>query len=217
MRTSSNQTAVNILSFLLLSIVAVSPACSGNASRQSNNGLNNGGAITGTKINSDFKEFLKKFQIMSLPLSIKTLEIVADSSKKLSQKDNLFIKSDYPNGIYAYSMLPDTEINYKIIWLEPAEAEIPVLTIFTKDGKKVDQKELGVGGCGSDCGFNCSESITINKGLTIFSCDSIERTTCDTDGNPIKNTTKRYLRFKTGEILRDGKIDMTRIQQRSIN
>ncbi|MBS1503905.1 MAG: hypothetical protein JST32_17680 [Bacteroidetes bacterium] len=201
--------------FLLLLIVVVLQACSRNASKQNQNGNDN--TIKPVNVNPEFRQFLKKFKFLSLPLTIKTLEIVTDSSKKLNHRDNVFIKSDYPDEIYAYGMLPDTASNYKIIWLEPAEDEIPVLTIFTKNGKKLNQEELGVGECGSDCGFNCSESITIDKGLAIFSRDSIQSTNCDTSGNLIKNTTKRYLRFKTGKILKDGKIALTRIQERSIN
>jgi hypothetical protein len=114
-------------------------------------------------------------------------------------------------------MLPDTENSYKIIWLAPAEVEIPILTTFTKDGKKIKEEQLGVGGCGSDCGFSCKEFITINKELTIFSRDSINSTDCDTSGNPMENTTKKYISYKTGKIMKDGKIRMSAILEKSTN
>src|ERR1700760_3991963 len=93
-----------------------------------------------------FHSFLKKFKPLSLPLTIRTLAIVVDSSKKLDNNDNKFIKSAYPDELYAYGILPDTTNNYKIIWLAPADVEVPMLTTFTKSGKKISEKELGVGG-----------------------------------------------------------------------
>lgn len=198
-------------------IVGAFLGCSSNTSKQNKNDSNNNAAAKALQSNPDFKGFLRKFKVLSLPLTIKTLEIIVDSSKKLNNKDNAFIKSEYPNEIYAYGMLPDTEANYKIIWLAPAEVEVPVLTTFTKDGKKIKEEGLGVGGCGSDCGFSCKEFITINKELTIFSRDSINSTDCDTSGNPMENTTKKYISYKTGKIMKDGKIRMSAILEKSTN
>jgi len=159
---------------------------------------------------------MKKFKFLSLPLTIKTLDITADSSQKLNSKDNVFIKSEYPDEIYAYGILPDTTDFYKIIWLQPAEIEVPVLTTFSKTGKKISEKYLGVGGCGSDCGFSCAEFITIGKDLTIFSRDSIKSSDCDTDGNLKPNTIKKYIRFEMGSVLKSGKIKMSKISEKPI-
>ncbi|GAC1309002.1 MAG: hypothetical protein NVSMB24_23700 [Mucilaginibacter sp.] len=163
-----------------------------------------------------FLNFLKKFKILSLPLTIRTLETGGGTSQKLNVKDNVFIKSEYPDEIYAYGILPDTANIYKVIWLQPAEMEVPVLTTFTKNGKKINEEYLGVGGCGSDCGFSCSEFITINRDFTIFSGDSVESTDCDTSGNLKPNTTKKYIRYKTGKVLKSGKIKMSEILEKPI-
>jgi hypothetical protein len=163
-----------------------------------------------------FKNFLKEFRTLSLPLTIETLAIVADSSNKLNTKDNIFIKSEYPDEIYAYGLLPDTTDNYKIIWLEPTEIEIPVLTTFTKDGKKINEEELGVGECGSACGFKCNEYISLNKDMSIFSVDSEKITDCDTNGN-FTGKEKRSIRYKTGKILANGKISMSEVIGKAID
>jgi hypothetical protein len=218
MYISTNFYSVKSIIFLLLfTIVMIFQGCSANTSSQNKNDSNINATTIPIRANTDFAVFLKKFKVLSLPLTIKTLEIEVDSSKKLNSKDNVFIKSEYPDEIYAYGMLPDTETNYKIIWLEPAEVEIPVLTTFTKAGKKIKEEELGVGGCGSDCGFNCKEYITINTDLSIFSRDSIKSTDCDTSGNIIESTAKKYMRYKTGKVLKSGKIEMTKTLEKPVN
>lgn len=172
--------------------------------------------LKGNSSNGSFQIFLKKFNVLKLPLTIPTLEIAVDSSKKLTVSDNDFLKCEYPDEIYSYGILPDTTNNYKIIWLEPTEIEVPVLTTFTKEGKKIDQEELGVGGCGSDCGFKCEEYVTLNKDMTIFSVDSEKITPCDTNGNFIGRE-KRSIRYKKGKILPSGKIIMSEILEKSLD
>ena len=165
-----------------------------------------------------FNAFLKKFKHLSLPLTIKTSEIVTDAYKKLDNNDNVFIKYPDPGSIYAYGILPDTLDTFKIIWLQPADDYIPILTTFTKSGKKISSEYLGVGGCGTDCCFECSEFVTITKDLYIFAADSIKSCECDSTG-PKVNTTTRYVQYKTGKILKNGKItigkDMTKVLQKA--
>jgi hypothetical protein len=213
-------TNISLLKKIILSTIIASGlmlhGCSNNTSKQTKAGSNVHSKVKSLKTSADFREFLKKFKVLSLPLTIKTLEIVVDSSRKLNTKDNIFIKSEYPNEIYAYGILPDTLNSFKIIWLQPAEEEVPVLTTFTKNGKKINEEYLGVGGCGSDCCFTCKEFITINHDLSIFSADSIKSCECDSTG-PKENTTKKYIRYKTGKILKSGKIDITDILEKPVS
>lgn len=168
-----------------------------------------------SKTNLKFREFLKKFELLRLPLTIKIDEINLDPTKQLTEKDNVFIKYQDPGAIYAYGILPDTTDNFKIIWLQPADDYIPIITTFTKDGKKIDSKYIGVGGCGVDCCFECSEVIVINKDLTTFSADSIKSCECDSNG-PDENTTRRYIRYQMGKILKTGKINISKVLEKSV-
>ena len=193
------------LAFILLVIII--QACSTKPAKQNTNSAN------ASRI--AFHSFLKKFRTLSLPLTIRTLAIVVDSSKKLDREDNKFIRSAYPDEIYAYGILADTTNNYKIIWLAPADVEVPMLTTFTKSGKKISEKELGVGVCGSDCGFTCKEIIDIKNDMTIFSVDSETYTNCDSTGKDGK--AQKEIRYMNGKISNNGKIRFSKIIQRSIN
>ncbi|MCO4292400.1 hypothetical protein NF867_05940 [Solitalea sp. MAHUQ-68] len=190
--------------FLLLS-------CSTNSGKDSNE-------KTISAINqTNFRQFIRKFKVLSLPLIINTDEIQATSSlKRLNEKDNTFINSEYPNEIWSYGLLPDTSKTYKIIWLAPAEMLVPVLTTFSKKGQRINEQYLGVGGCGSDCCFWCKESIKINQDMTIYSVDSIRSCECDSIG-PKENTMKKYIRFMTGKVSGNGKIKMTEIIEQRVN
>jgi hypothetical protein len=198
---------------LLLILLGVLQSCSNSPSRT--NKSSSYVQSVSLKPNLEFTKFLKKFKALSFPLTIESLKIRVDSSRKLNSKDNIFIKSQYPDEIYAYGMLSDTSDTFKIIWLQPAEMEVPVLTIFTKSGKKISEEYLGVGQCGSDCGFSCNEIIKLGKDLSIFSADSIQYNNCDTNGNETGNI-KKYVLYKTGRILNSGKITMSNVLKRPI-
>jgi hypothetical protein len=163
-----------------------------------------------------FEKFIRKFKPLTLPLTIKTLDLqTTEAYKKINDKDTLFINSGYPNETWAYGMLPDTSGNIQLVWLAPAEIYAPVLTTFTKGGQKISEKHLGVGGCGSDCCFACEEYIYIKADKSIYSVDSIKRCNCD-DSGPKKNTTRKYIRFITGKIGDDGKISLSAAQEKKI-
>lgn len=161
-----------------------------------------------------FAQFRKKFRTLSLPLTIKTLEIQSTGAlQKITGSDSMFINSGYPDETRAYGLLPDTAGNFKLIWLAPAEIAVPVLTTFNSHGQRISEKYLGVGGCGSDCCFSCAEYITIDKDMSIYSVDSIKSCDCDSAG-PREKTMKKYTRFMTGTIAADGKISMSAVREK---
>ena len=163
-----------------------------------------------------FERFIKKFKPLTLPLTIKTLDIQSTAAyRPITEKDSIFINSGYPNETWAYGMLPDTSGTIQLVWLAPAEIYDPVLTTFTKGGQKISEQHLGVGGCGSDCCFTCDEYIYIKNDRSIYSVDSIRSCTCDESG-PKKNTMKKYIRYKTGKIGEDGKISLSGVQEKKL-
>ncbi|MFD0749977.1 hypothetical protein ACFQZS_07480 [Mucilaginibacter calamicampi] len=168
----------------------------------------------GDQNENSFKKFKAKFKLLSLPLSINTLEIDVSKQRKLTGEDNIFVKSEYPNELYAYGMLTDTTGTYKLIWLEPAEIHVPVLATFTKTGKFIKKEYMSVGQCGSDCGFECTEFIQIKTDLTIFSADSIKSSACDSMGNIKETSTQKYTLFKKGKISKNGRIDFTSVNKK---
>lgn len=188
----------------------------------SNNKHHKKTAVSNKKVSPDvakriqFGKFIKKFRPLSLPLTIKTLDIQSTSAlRKITEKDTLFINSGYPNETWAYGMLPDTSTNIQLVWLVPAEIYTPVLTTFTKSGQKISEEHLSVGGCGSDCCFTCDEYVYIRKDRSIYSVDSIKSCTCDESG-PKKSTMKRYIRYMTGNIAPDGNVSMSSVQEKKL-
>jgi hypothetical protein len=163
-----------------------------------------------------FKSFLAKFKVLQPPLNIDPFKINIRSCIKLTKTDNLFVRSESPDEIYAYGLLPDTSNSYKLIWLEPSEVQMPYLATFTKNGKFIKKEFLGVGQCGSDCCYECKESIKINQNLTILSVDSITSCKCDANG-PIKGTTEKFILLKKGRVMKDGNITMGAILKRPAN
>ena len=164
-----------------------------------------------------FNKFIKKFKPLRLPLTLRTFDLQStDGLHRITGKDSIFINSGYPNETWAYGFLADTADNFKLIWLSPTEVFVPVLTTFSKQGQKISEQYLGVGQCGSDCCFTCTESVIINKDLTIYSVDSIKSCTCDSSG-PKKETMQNSIQFMKGRISPNGQITMSAVQEKNID
>jgi hypothetical protein len=166
-----------------------------------------------------FKQFLKKFDRLSLPLRLRPSDdLTTDGLPEIDGHtiDTLFIHT--PEDIcWAYGLLPDTSTVYQLVWLAPADTYQPFLTTFSKTGKKISEAHIGIGGCGADCGFECSETVLINKDLSIYAADTVSTSKCDEQGNIIKGTTRKYVRFTTGNVAADGQIKMTEETEKSLD
>jgi hypothetical protein len=196
------------LRFLVIVIVSIITVCFCSCSNQPD-----GSKLSEKKV--AFKRFLSKFDILRLPMNIKPGRMPVDHYRKLDSTDNSFTGyKDKTETLYAFGVLSDTASCFKVIWLEPADDYYPVLATFTKSGRKIKQENIGVGGCGVDCGFQCSETIDINKDMSIYSADSVTYNDCDTNGNP-NGTVEKYVRYKTGRIQKSGKIKMSKILKKS--
>ncbi len=170
--------------------------------------------VVENKRQQDFRKFLEKFKILNLPLTINTLGLSTEKNAIISIRDSVFLKAN-PNDflfkeVRAYGLLPDTLNNFKVIWLKPADISLLVLTIFTKNGKRISEEVLSIGECGSDCCFNCKETIRINTDLSIYCADSIRSCECDSLG-PKKDTMEKFILFKTGRITKVGKIILSKL------
>jgi hypothetical protein len=161
--------------------------------------------------NATFQQFLKKFKLVSLPLRLRPSDdLTTDGLAEINghTSDTLFIHTDEEIA-WAYGLLPDTSVVYQVVWLAPAETFQPYLTTFSKTGKKISEAHIGIGGCGADCGFECSETVIVSKDMSIYAADSISITQCDEQGNLVDGTTRHLVRSTAGKVSPDGKITMS--------
>ncbi|HAH54184.1 MAG TPA: hypothetical protein DCM02_02570 [Flavobacterium sp.] len=164
---------------------------------------------------NDFKSFIKKFKVLTLPLIINPMEIQdVENLTPLTKSDFRFINihdiEPDLDKIYPYGILSDTLETYKIIYLFPSEIYLPRIATYKKNGEKISDENLSVGDCGSDCGFTCKETIKIYKDLKIYSVDSIQSAECDSLG-PKESTLRKYIHFKNGSINKKGKVNISQI------
>lgn len=163
---------------------------------------------------TSFRHFLNKFSVASLPLEIKTLnqDWGLETLPVLSKEDSLFISDpdlqEGSNRIRAWRLLPDTADSYKVIWLSSSEIFVPVLTTYSKSGKKISEASLTIGQCGADECFDCNETIRIGRDMSVYSVDSIQYSECDSLGYPVR-VLEKYILYKTGQVLSSGKITMS--------
>jgi hypothetical protein len=167
-------------------------------------------------VDPQFRAFLSKFRVLQLPLTIKEIDLTDSARPHLSGSDTNYIEAinSGKEGLFAYGLLPDTANSYKVIWLAPADMYYPVLATYTKNGNKIKEDGIGVGGCGSDCCFECNETVTVKKDGSMYAADSIKECNCDENG-PKLETMRKYVRYKTGQIASDGKFTVSEILEKN--
>ncbi len=120
--------------------------------------------------------------------------------------DSIFRKLDQFNYVKCYGFLPDTDNLVHLIWLAPvASSYAPCLVTFTKQGEEISEDWLGVGGCGPDPCFHCSETIVLKKDYTFYAADTNFYEPCDDYNRPIAGKPRITVNYKTGILSHTGK------------
>ena len=187
------------IKLILLPLVAsLIVACNNNGTRSSANGLN-----------PQFDSFKRNFASADLPLTIKGCYVDPSKFVKLDkEKYPVYLTND---GGYDLSWCTfKTNGDYTALFsLGAADCYLPVLTTYDKNGQKIDEKTIAIGGCGADCGFTCEEYMILNVDYSIYTSDTITTFQCDTAGYEIPGTREHYVIYKKGKLLSSGKIELT--------
>ncbi|WP_181308931.1 hypothetical protein [Rufibacter sp. XAAS-G3-1] len=161
---------------------------------------------TVAKPSEEFESYLKLFPKTQLPIIIKGCYI---ERKGLKEFDGNEFKSYEDQYSLSYKSIPTNGDYTAIISLGAADCYLPILTTFKPNGEKIDSKTIAIGYCGSDCGYTCEEFMTIRKDFSVYVSDTITSAECDTLSNIIPGTTEKYVIYKTGKLLQDGRIELT--------
>ncbi len=161
---------------------------------------------TGYKKDSIFSLYLQNFKKIGLPVVVKACKTNPEKLILLDKKEF----SDYTGGFaWAYGQIPANGNYVVLITLSAADCYLPVVTTFRPDGRKIAQETIAIGGCGSDCGFECEEFMTLRKDHTFYTSDTVSTYACDSLGREIPDTYQYYVTYRKGRILADGRIEMT--------
>ncbi len=155
-----------------------------------------------------FDSFRVHFRTQPLPIVIKGCNIEPAKFDELRIADyHQFVS--YSDNEYAYCSFKANGDYIGIITLGPADCFFPILKTFDKNGNKIDERDIHIGGCGADCGFSCEEFMTLREDYTLYTSDTISYYKCDTAGNEIPGTKEHYVVYKKGRLLPTGKIELT--------
>ncbi len=170
-------------------------------------GCNNSG--TGANASkSAFDSFMVHFHPAELPIAIKGCNIDPKTFELLPIAGFPKFVSDSDNE-YAYCSFKTNGDYIGIITLGPADCFFPILKTFDKNGNKIDERDIHIGGCGADCGFTCEEFMTLRADYTLYTSDTISYYKCDTAGNEIPGTREHYVVYRKGRLLPTGKIELS--------
>lgn len=173
----------NFKAVLLLLIISF-PSCI-------NNNPNKHTSFLQTESTDNFKKFITKFKILSLPFMASTGCYEPDSTTSVPldmDTDSVFI--NYVGPAVTIGMLPDTARFYVVIYCTAAACYMPVLAVYTKNGLLIDKKEISMG-CGAGVGYKCSEVLQIKSLNDISVVYTQEFFKVDSSGNMVKGTNKK--------------------------
>lgn len=148
-----------------------------------------------------FGIFLKNFKKSTLPVTIRACK---ETGKNLLILPENTAYVNEPS--LAYCIFKTNGDYVAAITLGSADCLVPILTTYNLDGEKIDEKKIMVGRCGSDCGYTCEEFMILKPDFSIYTSDTISSFACDSLGNAIPETTKRYVIYRKGKLLKTGKI-----------
>jgi hypothetical protein len=185
---------------ILLAIVFV--GCSGEQKQTESKTVVN-------KTNNDegFDAYVKLFPITKLPTVVKGCDMGLDGLYEFDGKEFSQFSAEYS---FSLNQIPSNGNFIALISLGAADCFLPVLTTYSLEGEKIDEETIAIGYCGSDCGYSCSEYMTINEDYVIYVSDTISSSECDSLGQVIPSTTENYVIYQEGKLLVDGKIQLNK-------
>ena len=160
------------------------------------------------QVNDQFQMFADSFPKAELPLEFDPC-LINTTELKIGKP------SKYPGYLkdegLLYRQLPSNGSFLAFIQLGYADCWIPKLITFKPTGRLIQSEYLGIGRCGSDCGYTCKETISITSNLTIYAADSITLIQCEEEYpyNEIEGTEQRYVLYREGKISEDGTITIS--------
>lgn len=152
-----------------------------------------------------FKQFIAKFKPLKYPFLASTDCYYPDSNgiKFDPANDSIFIYDSEHN--LPVGLLPDTANFYPVIYAAPTVCYLLILATYSKDGKLISQEQIS-NGCGSDCGYTCSDNLTINSLQDITIVNNIEFFECDSAANETPGTWQKIIEIKKCSVDKNGKI-----------
>lgn len=176
---------------------------------------NSGPSYTSTpeSFNEEFSLYMNQFGELKLPITIKGCEIV--SSTYLRFDGNSFGNYALPNTL-AFGKLSNTTKYVAALTLAPGDCYLPILTIYTPNGKLLDKKVLMIDSCRTACGFTCEKVAQLDTNYTFYVADTITSFLCDDLGHETPGTYEHYVNFITGKILPNGRIVVTEQQKKTL-
>ena len=189
---------IKLALFTVFALVIISCSNAGNAP-----------GTAGTSANSAFDSFKHNFRSTDLPMIVKACYVKEENYVKVTkEKYPLYIQTEDGYDLAAHTFKTNGDYT-AVIMLCPADCYLPQLTTYDKNGKRIDEKIIGIGGCGADCGFTCEEYMIIRPDYSIYTSDTVTQFKCDTAGNEIPGTKEHYVIYKRGKLLNTGKIELS--------
>ena len=151
-----------------------------------------------------FKNFISKFKIISYPFSANTECFEPDYSYSVPlvmENDSIFI--EYSGPAISVGLLPDTLDYYAVIYCTAAACYLPILSVYSKSGKLLSKERIS-NGCGSDIGYECSESFTVYSLEKIVNTYIQQSYSYNESGDEIKGTRKKTIDTITFSIDANG-------------
>lgn len=166
------------------------------------------------EVNDEFSMYIEKFQSAEFPITFKGCSFEPTGLYEFDGGE-LFKRYNEDNS-YSYVKIPTNGKYIALMTLSIADCYLPVLTTYKLNGEIIDKKTIAVGHCSGDCGFQCAEFMTLSSNYALIVSDTISSYECDSYGKEILETLEHYVIYREGELLSNGKIQLSEEIRKSL-
>lgn len=104
----------------------------------------------------------------------------------------------------AVGLIHDPSGSKHILWLSPADVELPMITTFSPEGAFIHTEGLVIGQCGPGPCYTCKETVQINMDFTILTTDTVTACECDSTYEPLSTPCEHYVTVREGTLSSNG-------------
>lgn len=141
------------------------------------------------------ERLVERLPVIDLPWSFDLRENEVQSIELSSIEIQLLANDPAQEAGSVLGILENDHEVIHILWLTPADSELPVISSFSSEGQFLRSTCLAIGNCApwdEPC-FSCHETIRIGTDRTILATDTVTSCECDSLYEPIQTPCTRYV------------------------
>ncbi len=155
---------------------------------------------------SAIDELIKRLPYVHLPWSCELWEDRLAVVQLTGQEQELLANDPEQEAGVAVGRIYDPSGVKHILWLSPADVDLPMITTFSAEGEFIHIEGLVIGECGPGPCYQCKETVRIDLDFSILTTDTVTACECDSTHEPLSKPCEHYVSIREGALSSDGAV-----------